>query len=247
MKITAIVQARMGSTRLPGKVLMDLGGETVLARVLRRLTRAPQIHELVVATTDNPSDDEIVSECARLQVSCFRGSEHDVLDRYLRAAEQFRSDLIVRITADCPLIDSEVVDEVVGDCITRQVDLSCNDVPHTFPRGLDVEAFTIEALRRIQDMADQPYQREHVTPLVYKRPDIFRTYLVKGGRDMSHLRWTVDTPEDLQLTRAIYAHFENRDDFGWLEVLKLVQSHPELTDINAHIAQKPLIEIANAS
>jgi spore coat polysaccharide biosynthesis protein SpsF len=247
MKITAMVQARMGSTRLPGKVLMDLGGETVLARVVRRLGRASRIHEVVVATTDAASDDEIVTECARLKVSCFRGSEHNVLDRYLRAGEQFRSDLIVRVTADCPLIDPEVVDEVVAACITRHVDLSCNDVPHTFPRGLDVEAFTIEALRRVQDMADQPYQREHVTPLVYERPDIFRIYPVKGDRDLSHLRWTVDTPEDLKLTRAIYAHFENRDDFGWREALELIDSHPELAEINAHIAQKPVIEIANVS
>jgi spore coat polysaccharide biosynthesis protein SpsF (cytidylyltransferase family) len=247
MKITAIVQARMGSTRFPGKVLMDLGGWTVLARVLRRLVRASRLHEIVVATTDAGSDDEIVTECARLKVFCFRGSEHDVLERYLRTAEQFRSDLIVRITADCPLIDPEVVDEVVAACITRDVDLSCNDVPHTFPRGLDVAAFTIETLRRIQDIADQPNHREHVTALVYQRPDIFKTYLVKGERDVSRLRWTIDTPEDLQLTRAIYAHFENRDDFGWREALDLVDSHPELAEINAHIAQKPVIEIANVS
>src|SRR5256885_11632865 len=112
MKITAIIQARMGSTRLPGKVLMDLGGETVLARVVRRLRRASRVDEVVVATTDTASDDEIRTECARLQVPCFRSSEHNVLDRFFRAAEQFRSDMIVRVTADCPLIDPEVVDEV---------------------------------------------------------------------------------------------------------------------------------------
>ena len=247
MKITAIVQARMGSTRFPGKVLMDLGGDAVLARVVRRLCRASQIHQIVVATTDAANDDEIATECARLQVSCFRGSEHNVLDRYLRAAEHFRSDLIVRVTADCPLIDPEVVDEVVAACITTDVDLSFNDVPRTFPRGLDVEAFTTATLRRMQDMADRPYQREHVTPLVYERSDIFRTHLVKGHRDLSHLRWTVDTPEDLQFARAIYNHFENRDDFGWREALDLVQSHPELTAINAHITQKHVVEIANVS
>ena len=247
MKITAIVQARMGSTRLPGKVLMNLGGETVLARVLRRLGRASRIDGVVVATTDTARDDEIGTECARLQVSCFRGSEHNVLDRYLRAAEQFRSDMIVRVTADCPLVDPEMVDEVVAACITRDVDLSCNDAPHTFPRGLDVEAFTVETLRRVQDMAEQPYQREHVTPVVYERPDIFRIYSVRGDRDLSHLRWTVDTPEDLTLTRAIYAHFENRDDFGWREALELVDSHPELAEINAHVAQKTVTEIANVS
>lgn len=237
----------MGSERLPGKVLMDLGGETVLARVLRRLARASRIDEMVVATTDSANDYEIVSECARLQVSCFRGSEHNVLDRYVKTAEQFRSNLIVRITADCPLVDPEVVDEVVAACITKNVSLSCNDVPHTFPRGLDVEAFTIEALRRVQDMADEPYQREHVTPLIYERPDIFRTYLVKGDRDLSHIRWTIDTPEDLQLARAIYAYFENRDHFGWREALQLVDSTPEVAKINAHIAQKPVIGIANVS
>ena len=247
MKITAMVQARMGSTRLPGKVLMDLGGETMLARVLRRLGRASRVDEVVDATTDTASDDEIETECASLQVSCFRGSEHNVLDRYLRAAEQFRSDMIVRVTADCPLIDPEVVDEVVAACITKRVDLSCNDVPHTFPRGLDAEAFTIQTLRRVQDMAHQLYQREHVTALVYERPDIFRAYTVKGDRDMSHLRWTVDTPEDLTLVRAIYAHFENRDDFGWREALALVDSNPELAEINAHVAQKPVNETANVS
>jgi spore coat polysaccharide biosynthesis protein SpsF len=247
MKITAIVQARMGSTRLPGKVLMDLGGETVLARVLRRLGRATRIHEMVVATTDTASDDEIETACARLHISCFRGSEHNVLARYMRTAEQFRSDLIVRVTADCPLVDPEVVDGVGAACITKGVDLSFNDVPNTFPRGLDVEAFTMDALRKVEDMADEAYQREHVTPLIYERTDIFRTYSVKGDRELSHLRWTIDTPEDLQLTRAIYAHFENRDDFGWQEALELVDCHPELADINAHIAQKPVTEVANVS
>ena len=226
---------------------MDLGGETVLARVLRRLGRASRIDGMVVATTDTASDDEIGTECARLQVPCFHGSQHNVLDRYLRAAEQFHTDLIVRVTADCPLLDPEVVDEVVATCITKNVDLSCNDVPHTFPRGLDVEAFTIETLRRVHDMADQPYQREHVTALIYERPDIFRTYSVKADRDLSHLRWTIDTPEDLKLTRAIYAHFENRDDFGWREALELIDSHPELAEINAYVAQKPVTEIANVS
>lgn len=226
---------------------MDLGGETVLARVLRRLGRASGVHEVVVATTDASIDDEIVAECAHLQTPCCRGSEHNVLDRYVRTAQQCRSDLIVRITADCPLVDPQVVDEVVAACITRHVDLSCNDVPHTFPRGLDVEVFTSETLYRVHDMANQAYQCEHVTPLIYERRDIFRTYAVKGDRDLSHLRWTVDTIEDLQLVRAIYAHFKNRNDFGWREALELVDRYPEFAEINAHVAQTPLTEAANAS
>ena len=245
MKVTAIVQARMGSTRLPGKVLMDLGGETVLARVLRRLARASRVHDVMVATTNSANDLDVVAECARLQFSCFRGSENNVLDRYLRAAEECRSDVIVRITADCPLIDPEVVDEVAAACVTNHVDLSYNDVPHTFPRGLDVEAFTMETLYKVHDMATQPYQCEHVTPLVYERPGIFRIHSVKGDRDLSHLRWALDTPEDLELIRVIYAHFENRNDFGWRQALALVECHPELTEINAHVAQKLVTEIAH--
>jgi len=235
----------MGSTRLPGKVLMDLGGETVLGRVLRRLGRASRIHEMVVATTDTANDDEIGIECARLQVSCFRGSEHDVLDRYLRAAEKCRSDVIVRVTADCPLIDPEIVDQVVDAFIAKHVDLACNDVPRTFPRGLDVEVFSIETLNRIHTMADQAYQREHVTPLVYEHPDIFSSYSVRSERNLNHVRWTIDTPEDLQLVRAIYAYFANEDDFGWRAAMEFVERHPELAEINAHIAQKPVTEITN--
>jgi spore coat polysaccharide biosynthesis protein SpsF len=247
MKITAIVQARMGSTRLPGKVLMDLGGKTVLARVVARLHRASRIHETVVATTQRVDDDDIVRECDRLTVSCFRGSEQNVLARYLQAAERFQSDLIVRITADCPLIDPDVVDEVVDACLSQEVDLACNDVPHTFPRGLDVEAFTIEALRRAQSICDQDYQREHVTQVMYEYPHIFKTISIKSDRGLGHLRWTLDTPADLELIRAIYARFENKDDFGWGAVADLIERYPELTAINAHIIQKQMREIANVS
>jgi spore coat polysaccharide biosynthesis protein SpsF len=180
-------------------------------------------------------------------VPCYRGSEEDVLDRYLQAAVRLRSDLIVRITADCPLIDPGIVDEVIDACVSQGVDLAYNDVPHTFPRGLDVEAFTIETLRRAHKISDLSHQREHVTRVIYERPDVFRIISVKGDRDLSHLRWTLDTSADLELIRAIYARFENRDDFGWRAALDLVGRHPELTRINAHITQKQVPEIANVS
>jgi spore coat polysaccharide biosynthesis protein SpsF len=247
MNITAIVQARMGSTRLPGKVLMDLGGETVLARVVNRLRRASQNREIVIATSDSSNDDAIVRECDRLRVSCFRGSEHDVLERYWQAAEQFRCDVVVRVTSDCPLIDPDVVDEVTTACITKQADLACNEFPRTFPRGLDVEVLTIETLRRAQGMSDQSYQREHVTPVIYERPDLFSVISVQTEPDLSHYRWTLDTGEDLALIRAIYDHFENRDDFGWRAAVELIQRRPELAEINAHIAQKPVPQIAKIS
>lgn len=244
MKTTAIVQARMGSTRLPGKVLMDVGGETVLGRVVRRLRRAARVQEIVIATSSSTNDDAITIECQRLGVACFRGPEHDVLARYISAAERFGCDLIVRITADCPLIDPEIVDEVIQSCIEKRVDLACNDLPATFPRGLDVEVFPLEALRKVQALATENYQREHVTPVFYERQDIFRIVSVQAERDFSQYRWTIDTKEDLHLIREIYAQFANDDHFGWRAVLELMQHRPELARINANIVQKSVYDLA---
>jgi spore coat polysaccharide biosynthesis protein SpsF len=247
MNITAIVQARMGSTRLPGKVLMDVGGESVLARVVRRLKRASHLREIVIATSDRPNDDAIVRECERMAAPCFRGSELDVLERYCRAAEQFRCDVVVRITSDCPLIDPEVVDEVIAAFLDKKADLACNEFPRTFPRGLDVEVFSIGTLRRAQEISDQHYQREHVTPVIYERPDLFSVISVQTEPDLSHYRWTLDLSEDLALIRAIYAHFDNRDDFGWGEAVELMRSRPELAAMNAHVAQKAVRQVAKIS
>lgn len=242
MKITAIIQARMGSTRLPGKALTDLGGETVLRRVVRRLRRASLINEIVVATTGSPKDAAIVLACTGLEVACFRGSEEDVLDRYFRAAEEFRSDAVVRITSDCPLIDPALVDEVIQCFVEQHADFSCNVMPRTYPRGLDAEVFTTEALRKAWLISDRPHQREHVTPLFYERSDIFRLAAVRGEQDYSQYRWTLDTPEDLGLIRAIYSYFENGDGFGWREVVALMERSPELVEMNAHVAQEPVRE-----
>jgi spore coat polysaccharide biosynthesis protein SpsF len=245
MRITAIVQARMGSTRLPGKVLMHVGGETVLGRMVRRLQRASSLGQIVVATSTSPQDEAIVRECERLQVASFCGPEHDVLLRYFQAAEQFGADIVVRVTADCPLIDSAIVDDVVRLCLKEQADLACNELPRTFPRGLDVEVLTIQALRKASEISDQPYQREHVTPVIYERPDIFRIVSVRADRDFSRHRWTLDTAEDLQLIRAIYSHFDNRDDFTWHEVIELLEQRPDLLEINSHIVQKPVRQSAS--
>jgi spore coat polysaccharide biosynthesis protein SpsF len=244
LKVVAIIQARMGSTRLPGKVLMDLGGETVLSRVVRRLRRATRIDEIAVATTVSRKDDAISAACKGLGVREFRGSEEDVLDRYLCAAEEAGAEAVVRITSDCPLIDPELVDEVVSSLVAGNVDFVSNVMPRTYPRGLDAEAFTAEALRKVWENANQPHQREHVTPLFYERQDIFRVASVRGGPDYSRYRWTLDTPEDLRLIRAIYGNFGNGDDFGWREAIALMDRSPELASINAQVAQKPVGEKA---
>jgi len=193
MKIVAIIQARMGSTRLPGKVLMDLGGETVLARVLGRLQRAIMIDEIVVATIDSAADDAIIRECQRLEVSCFRGSEDDVLDRYYQAARMFAAEVVVRITSDCPVIDPDLVDETIGTFQVQCGDYCSNSFPRTYPRGLDTEVFTMNALEQAWHNARRLYEREHVTPYLYEHPELFRLVSHQGQTDYSEYRWTLDT------------------------------------------------------
>lgn len=239
-KVVAIVQARMGSTRLPGKVLMDLGKVPVLERVLRRVQRAVQVQEVAVATTDKSADRAIVQECERLGVACVCGSEDDVLDRYQKAAKVLAADIVVRITSDCPLIDPQLIDETLASFFDKQADYASNSLHCTYPRGLDAEVFTVAGLQRAGAEATRAYEREHVTPYFYEHPEIFKVIHVTGEADYSHYRWTLDTPEDLQLIRAVYSHMGNRDDFSWLDVIQLMERRPELADLNAHIVQKPL-------
>ena len=240
MKIVAIVQARMGSTRLPGKVLMNVAGEPMLARVINRLHKAKSLDQIVVATSQLSADDEINEICQQRDWNCFRGSEDDVLDRYWGAAQQFKADVIVRITSDCPLIDASVVDRVVDCLATPQsiVSYAANTLePRTFPRGLDVEAFTFRALEEVWQSDRNPASREHVTPYFYRHPEQFLLRTVQHEKDLSRYRWTVDTNEDLEFVRRIY-QLLNADYFGWEEVLDLVTAYPELTEINRSIEQK---------
>ncbi len=239
-EIAAIVQARMGSTRLPGKVLMDLGGQTVLARVIRRLGRATRISGVAIATTTMSGDDAIERECEHLRVRCFRGSEDDVLDRYYRAAKEFRGAAIVRVTADCPLIDPEIVDRTIEVFVREGADYANNTNPRTFPRGLDAEVFTFDALERAWSEARRPYEREHVTPYLYEHTELFRLASLQNPVNHSRHRWTLDTEEDLELIRQLYSRLDNRDDFGWEDALAVVEREPELAEINSNILQKAL-------
>jgi len=242
MNTVAIIQARMGSSRLPGKVLMDLGGEMVLGRVVRRLQRSRHISKIVVATTTVPADEVIVAECDRLEVLCFRGSEHDVLDRYYQAARANAADAVVRITSDCPLIDPELVDETVEVFRDKHADYASNVFPRTYPRGLDTEVFSFDALDRAWREAREAHQREHVTPYLYEHPQIFKLASLSGAADYSRYRWTLDTLEDLELLRTIYSRFHGRDDFSWKEVLRLMEREPELAELNSQVLQKSVRE-----
>lgn len=242
MKIVAIIQARMGSTRLHGKVLKNLCGQTVLARVVNRTRRAQLAAEIVVATSVLPADDDILRECDRLAVPCFRGDEGDVLDRYYHAAQQFAADAVVRITSDCPLIDPELIDATVRAFLDEMADYATNSLTITYPRGLDVEVFTADALACAWQQAKQTYQRTHVTPYLYEHPEQFKIESLTCEESFGHFRWTLDTQEDWELIEIIYNRFSGRDDFRWREVLALMKSEPELTDLNSHVQQKAITE-----
>jgi spore coat polysaccharide biosynthesis protein SpsF len=245
MKIVAIIQARMSSSRLPGKVLRDIVGQPMLVHVVERTRLARAIDQVVVATTSDSSDDSIAALCQERDYPCYRGSLYDVLDRYYQAARAFNADVIVRITSDCPLIDPEVVDKTVLEFlgITKiPYDFAANRLPQpwgrTYPVGLDTEVCTFDALELAWREAKHPYEREHVMPFFYEQPERFRILHVNHEVDYGALRWTVDTPEDLELIRQIFMRFPNRQDFSWLEVLALFEREPELAKINAQIKAK---------
>lgn len=240
MKIIAIIQARMRSTRLPGKVLVDLRGASVLSRIVSRLRRASMIEQMAVATTQSSEAMAIVQACQDLQVAFFRGSESDVLNPYFQAAQPLGADAIVRIVSNCPLIDPDLVDEVIRAFIEQRADFACNILPRTYPRGLDTEVFSFEALERAWKISAEAHQREHVTPSFYERSDIFRLTSVRSEQDFSQYRWTLNTPEDLRLVRAIYGCFENRDDFSWRQVLSLMERLPELAGMKTPASQRPV-------
>jgi len=242
MRTVAIVQARMGSTRLPGKVLQDIGGRTMLARVVEQASRAKLLDAVVVATTTGPADEAIVEECRSLRVPAFRGSEQDVLDRYHDAAHAHDADPVVRITSDCPLLDPDIVDEVISLFRREGPDYASNVTARTFPQGLDVEVFSRRALDRAWEDARQPYERVHVTPFIYQHGDRFRLATLKADRDYSGYRWTVDTPEDLTFVRNVYDRLGGHGRFGWRDVLSLLEREPRLTDINRGVRQKSLEE-----
>jgi len=240
VKVVAIVQARMGSTRLPGKVLKNLAGETMLARVVGRLHRSNRIDDVLVATTDESTDDAIVDECRKLSVRVSRGDQDNVLDRYFNAAKFVSADVIIRITSDCPLIDPQITDKTVQAFLDSSPDYAANTIVRTYPRGLDTEVMSMNALARAWQEARKPYEREHVTPYIIEHPDEFKILSVSGDQDYSAHRWTVDTPEDLEFVRAVYDRLKSKAMFSWRDILDLLDHEPELFELNGHVVQKQL-------
>ncbi len=229
----------MGSTRLPNKVLEDLAGQPMLARVVNRTRRAKTLDTVVVATTTQPADDIIIHLCQKQGWLHFRGSEEDVLDRYYHAALASKADVIARITSDCPLIEPEIIDRVVNEFLSYypEVEYLSNTLIRTFPRGLDVEVMSFDALKKAWQEDDNAAWREHVTPYIRHHAEKFGIRNLANDTDYSYMRWTVDTIEDLTFVRKIYDYFKN-DTFSWREVLHLLAMYPEWLQINQHVQQK---------
>ena len=245
--IIAIIQARMGSSRLPGKVLQDIAGVPMLLHVAVRARRAQTVGQVVIATTTDPADAPVEAFCRSRGIPCFRGHPQDVLDRYYQAALRFHASTIVRLTGDCPVIDPREIDRTVAAFFKAQVDFAANRLPppwkRTTPIGMDTEVVTFNALEKAWQEAKTPYAREHVMPYLYEEAGRFKTLLVDHHPDLGHLRLTVDTPEDLALIRQIFAHFEGNDEFSTQEILQLFKQHPELQLINASVTHKTYTDV----
>jgi len=224
----AIVQARMGSTRLPGKCLADIQGQPMLWHVVNRVSRSRCVDKVVVATSSNPSDDAIVKFCEKNDISCFRGSEEDVLDRFYRTVQAYPAETVVRITADCPLIDPLVIDRVVARFQQGDCDYASNSLRYTYPDGLDTEVFSFRALERAWREARKPAEREHVTPFL--RTGEFRQVNVESDQPVAPgtCRWTVDETADLEYVRRIFAAFNGNGCFGFKDILQLLKARPDL-------------------
>lgn len=246
MKTLLIVQARMTSTRLPGKVLLALAGLPMLTRLVERLRRVRRAEGIVIATTTNATDDPVAALCAQLGVASHRGSEHDVLSRYADAARLHGADVVVRITSDCPLIDPALIDQVIAVYEEGDSDYVSNMLPPTWPYGMAVEVFSAAALQQAHAEATQAAEREHVTPFIYWHPKRYRLRNVTSAVNLSHHRWTVDTPEDYELVRRLFdALIPTHPDFTQEDVLAVLDAHPDWMRINQHIQQKSATESQN--
>ena len=236
MKVVAIVQARMGSTRLPNKVMKPIGGIPLIELLLSRLSRANEVDQIVVATSVDDRNQPLVKHVRKLGYACEQGSENDVLDRFVRAARAHQADIVVRITGDCPLVDPALVDEAILRYKAAGVDYFCNTNPPTYPDGLDIEVCSCKALERASQQTSKPLDREHVTPYL-RESGLFDTASMQHSQDLSALRWTVDEPADFAVIENVYQHFRPRIHFTWGEVLNLQRQQPDIFDTNQHLTR----------
>lgn len=242
MTTNAIIQARCGSTRFPNKVFADIDGKPLIWHVVNRLTYAKKIDKIIIATTVNSKDDVIEDWCRKNNVACYRGSENDVLNRYYSASVAFPSDIVVRITADDPFKEPEVIDAVVNKLINDGYDHVTNNFPPSFPEGLDCEAFRFSALKESEKNAHDPFEREHVTQFIYHNPDKFKIGNVSSDKNLSYLRWTIDKEVDYEMVKSVYAHRDPNNSGILLmdEILDILAKYPEIEQINSEVERSAM-------
>lgn len=233
--IAAIIQARSNSTRLPGKVLLKVRGRTLLEILIARLKLSKKIERIIVATTTNTNDKVIGQIAKKMNASVFYGDEQDVLGRFMQAVNKFKVDTVIRVTADSPLLDPKIVDQVLGSYLANKVDYASNVHPPTYPDGMDVEVFSKDALALANRSAKLLSEREHVTPYFYKNPKIFKIFNLRNSKNLFKIRLTVDDKKDFDLVKAILGNFMPRLDFSLSDIISFLEKNPSLLKINSAI------------
>ena len=243
----AIIQGRKSSSRLPGKILLDIAGKPMLQHMVERTRLAKTVDQVVVATSTDPSDDPVEEFCREFGVPFYRGSQADVLDRFYQAAHLFQAGTVVRLTADCPLLDPVLVDETVSLFRSSGADFTANRLPppfhRTYPIGLDTEVCSFAALEGAWKEATAKHDREHVMPYLYEVAGRFLVTRVESDQDYGWMRWTVDTPEDLELIRQVAARLKDRPAFTWRDVVAIFEREPELAQINSGVQHRTMFDV----
>ena len=236
MKIVAIVQARMGSTRLPNKVMKEINGKPMIELLLQRLSKAKRVDEIIVATSTNENNIPLIEFVSGLGFRVVAGSENDVLRRYIQVLDESAADVAVRITGDCPLTDPSLVDEVIDEFMASGRDYCSNIDPASYPDGLDIEVLYASALRKVHSTTNDQFDREHVTPFL-RNSGLFTKSNITNAHDYSSLRWTVDEPADFRVIADVFNHFSPNIHFTWKEVLALYDEKPEIFLANSEISR----------
>lgn len=241
MKIVAIIQARVGSTRFPRKVFADLSGKPFIWHVVNRLKFVSKIDNIVLATTTNSLDDELEEWAKSQDLVFYRGSENNVLERFYFAAKENDADVIVRITADDPFKDPNIIENVIDLLLLKEVDFVYNNNPPSFPEGLDTEVFTFKSLEKAYNQSKSDFEKEHVTQYFYRHPEIFSQYNLTNIENLSYLRWTVDTLEDYTFAKVIYEKLYKQDHVFFMdEILDLIKSNPDIVSINSKVERSSM-------
>lgn len=244
MKVDAIIQARTGSKRLPNKIFYELAGFPLLHHVVNRLLPSKEIDQIIISTTKSKNDNKIEEWCLNNNIQIFRGSEENVLRRYYETALKFNSDIIVRVTADDPFKDFRIIDKAIKILKERKIDYVTNNLPVSFPEGLDVEVFTFNALERSYFNSTTNFEKEHVTQYIQKNQNLFKIFNIKNDVNLSNYRWTIDTIKDYEFVRKVYNQlYKNKNFFLPEDIYKLLDKYPKLKEININEKRSDLYKI----